>query len=73
VTGKTTKTLRRGALAIALVFLSTGAAGCTDKASVTLHEPGVYKGDTDPLLKLESDPEHQAALQERLVTGQTDR
>jgi hypothetical protein len=68
-----TKTLHRGALAIALVFLSTGAAGCTDQGSVTLYEPGVYKGSPDPLLKKEADPEHQEALKERLVRGQTDR
>jgi hypothetical protein len=73
VTEGRTKTLHRGALAIALAFLLAGAAGCGEKASVTLHEPGVYKGDTDPLLKAESDPEHQAALRERFMRGQTDR
>ncbi len=53
-----------------LLFVSTG---CTDKTTVTLHEPGVYKGDTDPLLAKQQDPEHIETLQQRFVRGQTDR
>ena len=61
------------ALAAGLVVLSLSATGCTDKTTVTLHEPGVYKGNADPLLELQKDPEYSETLQERFVRGQTDR
>lgn len=57
-----------------LAVLSLGfAAGCTDKADVTLHEPGVYKGSSDPLLAKEKTAEHQEALEDRFLMGQSDR
>jgi len=46
-------------------------AGCGEP--VTVYEPGVYKGETDPLLAKQASPEQQARLQERFRTGQTDR
>lgn len=61
------------ALAAALVVLSLGATGCTEKTTVTLHEPGVYKGEKDPLLARQADPAYRETLQERFVRGQTDR
>ncbi len=67
------KASRRLALAAALGVLSLGAAGCSDDATVTLHEPGVYKGDRDPLLAKQKDPEQIEALQERFASGQRDR
>lgn len=61
------------ALAVGLGVLLLGSTGCTEKTKVTLHEPGVYKGATDPLLTMQKDPEHIETLQQRFVRGQTDR
>lgn len=57
-----------------LAVLSAAAllAGCYESADVTIHEPGEYKGPTDPLLK--ADPAQRAAtLEERFNLVQTDR
>jgi hypothetical protein len=56
---------RAGAIA-ALVMLVTGCG-------VTMYEPGVYKGEKDPLLAMHARPEHKAQLQERFTKGQADR
>jgi hypothetical protein len=66
----TSKVFRSLAFAIALGVLGFGTSGCMD---VTLHEPGVYKGATDPLLEKQADAAHIEALQERFVKGQSDR
>jgi len=65
---------RRGiALAASMLVLVAGTAGCTERAEVTLHEPGVYKGRTDPLLAKLEDQQLNDALRERLVKGQSQR
>ncbi|HSM29184.1 MAG TPA: hypothetical protein VK854_00665 [Woeseiaceae bacterium] len=46
---------------------------CAERADVTLHEPGVYKGGEDPLLDKQQDPQHIETLQERFAKGQSDR
>ena len=56
----------------AVVALTLALGGCGDGEKVTLHEPGVYKGKTDPLVSLQETPEQQAKLQERL-RNQMDR
>jgi predicted outer membrane protein len=61
--------LKAGGLAL-LAVLATGCGRATD---VTVYEPGVYKGPTDPLLALHATAEHKALLQERFTKGQTDR
>ncbi len=61
------------ALAAGLGIVLLGSTGCTEKTTVTLHEPGVYKGETDPLLAMQRDPEQIETLQERFARGQTDR
>ena len=61
------------ALAAGLGVVLLGSTGCTEKTAVTLHEPGVYKGDVDPLLVKQKDPEQIETLQQRFVRGQTDR
>ena len=61
------------AMALALAFLSTGMTACAERADVTLHEPGVYKGGADPLLAKQQDPQHIQTLQERFAKGQSDR
>ena len=67
------KASRLLALAAGLGVLLPGLTGCTEKTSVTLHEPGVYKGAEDPLLAKQQDPEHIEALQQRFAEGQADR
>jgi hypothetical protein len=67
------KVSRLLALAAALGIVSLTATGCTEKTTVTLHEPGVYKGAEDPLLAKQKDPQHIEALKERFVQGQSDR
>jgi hypothetical protein len=67
------KVSRLLALAAALGIVSLTATGCTEKTTVTLHEPGVYKGAEDPLLAKQRNPEQIEALKERFVRGQTDR
>ncbi len=61
------------ALAAGLGIVLLSSTGCTEKTTVTLHEPGVYKGETDPLLAMQRDPEQIETLQERFARGQTDR
>lgn len=61
------------ALAAGVGVMLLGSTGCTEKTTVTLHEPGVYKGDVDPLLAKQKDPEHQETLKQRFVMGQSDR
>jgi hypothetical protein len=55
--------------ASALAALVTLVTGC----GVTVYEPGVYKGEKDPLVALHAKPEHKAQLQERFTKGQADR
>jgi len=47
--------------------------GCHAPVSVTVYEPGEYKGAPDPLLKTLAQPGHHDALKERFATVQTDR
>ena len=54
-----------------LLFAGMTLIGCSEETA--LHEPGVYKGDADPLLAKQSDPQHQEQLAERLRAVQTDR
>ncbi len=57
---------------IAIFLIITGSltlSGCLENLQVTLHEPGVYMGPSDPLLETS----HSSALAERLSIGQTDR
>jgi hypothetical protein len=57
-----------------LVLAGTGLCGCYENPrEVTLHEPGVYKGATDPLLDALQQPGLQQQLQERFRLVQTDR
>lgn len=61
------------AMALALAILSMSLTACGERADVTLHEPGVYKGGADPLLAKQEDPQHVGALQNRFAKGQSDR
>ena len=55
------------ALAVATIF------GCYESPGVAIHEPGVYKGASDPLLARQSTAEQQKILRERFAQVQTDR
>lgn len=48
-------------------------AGCHEPVSVTVYEPGKYKGAPDPLLKMHANAEHKDMLKERFATVQADR
>jgi len=67
------KASRPLALALVVGIASLSSTGCTEQREVTWHEPGVYKGGVDPLLAKQKDSQQIAALQERLVMGQSDR
>jgi len=55
---------------MAVLMTVTGIAGCSpEPRKVTLHEPGVYKGDRDPVLELKQ----QQELINRLKLVQSDR
>ena len=56
-------------LAAALVVL----AGCGESVTPTVYEPGVYKGDRDPLLAKQQNPQQIQTLQDRFAKGQSDR
>jgi hypothetical protein len=52
------------------ILIFSAPLGCSSEPrSITLHKPGVYKGDKDQLLALKN----QQELIDRLMLGQTDR
>ena len=67
-------TMRGARYATLLIIAAAGLAGCYENPrEVTLYEPGVYKGTTDPLLKALQKPALQQRLEERFSLVQTDR
>jgi hypothetical protein len=72
-TRRETRGRRPLAMALALAFLPMSLTACAERAEVTLHEPGVYKGSEDPLLAQQQDPQYIEALQDRFAMGQSDR
>jgi hypothetical protein len=61
-------------LAVSLLAgAAMGLAGCYEEPGVTVFEPGVYKGDHDPLLDKAGTQAHQDMLRERFRTVQLDR
>jgi hypothetical protein len=50
-----------------------GLSACYRSPDVDLHSPGVYKGPSDPLLKVEGTQAQQQRLQQRFRTVQMDR
>ena len=61
------------AMVLALALLPMSLTACAERADVTLHEPGVYKGGVDPLLAQQQNPQQIQTLQERFAKGQSDR
>ena len=60
-------------VALICVVISMGLVSCYQSPNATLHEPGVYKGKTDPLLEKERTPNQQEALRQRLRMAAKDR
>jgi hypothetical protein len=60
-----------------LTILALAAAltlsACYEDPDVTVYEPGVYKGDRDPLLAKHATPEAKETLANRFNEVQTDR
>ena len=62
---------RKWLIVPAFIFLAGLAACSSEPRSVTLHEPGVYKGDKDELLAKSQQQQQELIDRARLV--QTDR
>lgn len=58
-----------GVAALALL----GLAACYQSPDVTVHRPGVYQGNKDPLLALEKTQRQQKRLADRFNLVQMDR
>jgi len=58
-------------IVVSLTLLTVGA--CYESPNIAVHEPGKYKGTTDPLLAKERTPQQQETLRQRFDLGQTDR
>ena len=65
--------IKRGFIASVCIVISMGLVSCYQSPNATLHEPGAYKGKTDPLLEKESMPKQQEALRNRLRMASKDR
>jgi hypothetical protein len=55
------------------LLLCSVLSACYQSADVTLHQPGVYKGQKDPLVRLQASAQQQQKLRERFQLVQTDR
>lgn len=65
--------LDRALAAACVAGLMTVLAACHEPVSVTVYEPGEYKGAADPLLKQHATAGQKEALQERFTMSQSDR
>ena len=65
-------TIKNATLTVAAVVLSAGLAGCWDSTEVTVHNPGEYKGEADPLLA-QSASTRTDTLTKRFQLVQVDR
>lgn len=64
--------VRVGLLALVLP-LSMALYGCYESPDVTVFEPGVYKGKSDPLLDKQKSAQRDQQLADRFNAVQTDR
>ena len=66
--------MRRHPFAIATALLcAVLVCACYESPDVKVYEPGVYKGEKDPLLEKQRSAEHQEALRQRFNLVQSDR
>ena len=70
-----TKLLKRRIGVLPVIILGTLLmSGCIEQEiEQNLHEPGEYKGKTDPFLKMSGTQEFTDKLEQRLQQVQTDR
>ena len=72
-TGNATRIATRNAIStVAAMVLAAGLAGCWDSTEVTVHNPGEYKGEKDPLLA-KSASARTDTLMKRFQVVQADR
>ncbi len=64
--------MRKPLLLVIGVALATALSACYESPKVALHEPGVYKGKEDPLLKGQGE-QRQENLRKRFDMVQLDR
>ncbi len=57
---------------VGATLISVGLSGCWESTDITMHEPGEYKGATDPLLQADAGARSEQ-LKERFQTVQIDR
>lgn len=69
---KEIKAMNRFLSLIAGVSMTFVLAGCYESSSITSHEPGVYKGNKDPLLQASVD-QRAETMKKRFELVQTDR
>lgn len=62
----------KAVLYVAALFVVMGLGGCWESTDVTVHEPGQYKGPSDPLLQ-QSAASRADILQKRFEMVQVDR
>ena len=65
-------TIKNAMTAVAAMVLAAGVAGCWDSTEVTVHNPGEYKGEKDPLLA-QSASARTDTLAKRFQSVQADR
>ena len=64
--------VKNAILAAAAAVLAAGLAGCWDSTEVTVHNPGEYKGEQDPLMA-QSGAARAETLTKRFQLVQVDR
>ncbi len=66
--------MKRQTLAVATTLLyAVLVCACYESPDVKVYEPGVYKGEKDPLLEKQRSAQHQEALRQRFNLVQSDR
>ena len=65
-------TIKNATFAVAAMLVAAGLAGCWDSTEVTVHNPGQYKGQKDPMLA-QSASARTETLTKRFQLVQVDR
>ncbi|NIR31991.1 MAG: hypothetical protein GWN84_22335 [Gammaproteobacteria bacterium] len=64
--------IKTGGMCAALAAVLLALGGCYETNEVTVHQPGEYKGKSDPLLEQQASAREES-LQKRFELVQTDR
>ena len=70
---RSNKARAAGLTAGCLLAASALLTGCYEDTDVTVQEPGVYKGKSDPLMEKMETASLQGKLDDRFRSGQMDR